>query len=132
MQATDQAGFVGMKADRDQVDLEVLGLENDVGARDREFADPALPETAADHDAFGIGPGLGLEKAPRHIGEFLPMASADLVPRGSSPFFFSGLRSVSKISRNAPLLARSPRKRSSSFNSILKLSTSTDGRRVAP
>src|SRR5665213_2643925 len=63
---------------------------------------------------------------------FLLMASADLLPRGSSPFFFSGLRSVSKILRNAPLLARSPRKPSSSFNSILKLSTSTDGRRLAP
>src|ERR1700694_693114 len=62
----------------------------------------------------------------------LPIASADLVPRGSSPFFFNGLRRLSRISRNAPLLARSPRKPSSSFNSILKLSTSTDGRRVAP
>ena len=28
-------------------------------------------KAAADHDAFGIGPGLGLEKALRHIGEFL-------------------------------------------------------------
>ena len=71
MQAADQAGFVGVKADRHQVDLEVLGLEQDVGARDREFADPALPEAAADHDAFGVGPGLGLEKPPRHIGQFL-------------------------------------------------------------
>src|SRR6266478_2317096 len=71
MQATDQAGFVGMKANRDQVDLEILGLENDVGTRDREFADPALPKTAADHDTFGIGPSLGLEKALRHIGQFL-------------------------------------------------------------
>src|ERR1035437_3628230 len=60
------------------------------------------------------------------------MASADLLPRGSSPFFFSGLRSVSKILRNDPLLARSRRKPSSSFTSIWKLSTSTDGRRVAP
>ena len=71
MQAADQARFIRMKADRHQVDLEFLGLENDVGARDREFADPALPEAAADHDAFGIGPGLGLEKPPRHIGQFL-------------------------------------------------------------
>ena len=51
------------------------------------------------------------------------------LPSGSSPFFFSGLRKRSSISRNAPLLARSPRKPSSSFNSILKLSMSTDGRR---
>ncbi len=71
MQAADQAGFIGIEADRHQVDLEVFGLEQDVGARDREFADPALPKTAADHDAFGVGPGLGLEKPPRHIGQFL-------------------------------------------------------------
>ena len=63
MQRADQAGVIGMKADRHQIDLEVLGLEDDVGARDREFADPALPKAAADHDALGIGPGLGLEEA---------------------------------------------------------------------
>ena len=62
MQATDQAGFVRMEANRDQVDLEILGLENDVGTRDREFADPALPKTAADHDTFGIGQALVLRK----------------------------------------------------------------------
>src|SRR5580700_11404357 len=62
----------------------------------------------------------------------LAIASADLLPRGSSPLFFSGLRRLSKILRNAPLLARSPRKPSSSFSSILKLSTSTEGRRLAP
>ena len=71
MQAADQAGIVGMKADRHQIDLEAFGLEHDVGARDRDFADPALAKAAADHDALGIGPGLGLEKAPRHIGQFL-------------------------------------------------------------
>src|SRR5260370_34865702 len=71
MQATDQAGFVRVEANRDQVDLEILALENDVSTRDREFADPALPKTAADHDTFGIGPGLGLEEAPRHISQFL-------------------------------------------------------------
>src|ERR1700690_3019902 len=60
------------------------------------------------------------------------MESVDLPPKGSSPFFFNGSRSASRILRNAPLLARSPRKPSSSFNSILKLSTSTEGRRLAP
>src|SRR4051812_3321819 len=63
---------------------------------------------------------------------FLLIRSDGSSPNGSSPDFFSGLRQRSKILRNAPLLARSPRKPSSSFNSILKLSTSTDGRRVAP
>jgi len=71
MQAADQAGIVGVKADRHQIDFETFGLQDDVGARDREFADPALPETAADHDAFGIGPGPGLEKPLRHMGQFL-------------------------------------------------------------
>src|SRR6266513_2693753 len=71
MQAADQPGFIGIKPDRNQIDLEVFGFENDIGTRNREFADPALPETAADHDAFRAGPGLGLEKSPRHISEFL-------------------------------------------------------------
>src|SRR5258708_5270478 len=71
MQRADQAGIIGMKTDRHQVDLEVFGLENDVGAGNGELADPALPETAADHDAFGIRPGLGLEKFSGHMRQFL-------------------------------------------------------------
>src|SRR5882762_1167061 len=63
---------------------------------------------------------------------FLLILSEGSSPNGSSPDFFSGLRQRSKILRNAPLLARSPKNPSSSFSSILKLSTSTDGRRVAP
>src|SRR5664279_489127 len=69
MQAADQTGVIGVKADRHQIDLEVGVLENDVGARNRKLADPALSKAAADHDAFGVGPGLGLEKPLRHIGE---------------------------------------------------------------
>ncbi len=68
VQTADQARFIGVKADRDQIDLEAFGLEDDIGARDRKLADPALPKTAADHDTFGIGPGFGLEKPLRHIG----------------------------------------------------------------
>ena len=64
MQRADQAGVIGMKADRHQIDVEILGLEDDVGAGDGEFADPALPKAAADHDALGIGPRLGLEEPP--------------------------------------------------------------------
>src|ERR1700686_5351438 len=71
MQAADQAGVIRIEADRHHLDFEVLSLENDIGARDRELADPALAKAAADHDAFGIGPALGLEKAPRHIRQFL-------------------------------------------------------------
>src|SRR5882757_3307523 len=60
-----------MEADRHHVDLETLGLDDDVGARDRKLAEPAVAEAAADHDALGLGPGLGLEKAAGDIGEFL-------------------------------------------------------------
>src|SRR5436309_7229353 len=63
---------------------------------------------------------------------FLLILSEGSSPKGSSPDFFSGLRQRSNILRNAPLLARSPKNPSSSLSSILKLSTSTDGRRVAP
>src|SRR3954465_8864285 len=63
---------------------------------------------------------------------FLLILSDGSSPKGSSPDLRSGLRHLSKISRKPPLLARAPRKPSSSFNSTLKLSTSTDGRRVAP
>ena len=43
MQRTDQAGFVRMGADRHHVDLEVFGLQDDVGARDRELAEALGP-----------------------------------------------------------------------------------------
>ena len=88
-----------------------------------EFLDRAMHQCRGMH--------VLARSAPRRVRSW-PIASADLLPRGSSPAFFSGLRSVSRILRNAPLLARSPRKPSSSFNSRLKLSTSTDGRRPAP
>src|ERR1700730_396340 len=71
MQTADQPRIIGVKADRHQTDLEVFGLENDVGARNRKLADPALAKAAADHDAFGVSPGLGLEKSLRHIGQLL-------------------------------------------------------------
>ena len=61
----------GSIADRHQIDLDALGFEDEVGARDRQLADAALAKAAADHDALGVGPRLGLEEAPRHIGELL-------------------------------------------------------------
>ena len=60
------------------------------------------------------------------------MFSEGSLPNGSSPDLRSGLRHFSRMSRNAPLLARSPRNPSSSFSSMLKLSISTEGRREAP
>ena len=71
MQRADQPGVIGMEADRHQVDLEVFCLEDDVGAGNREFADSALPKAAADHDALGVGPGLGLEEFPGDMRQFL-------------------------------------------------------------
>src|SRR6185503_9632009 len=58
-------------ADGQQLDLEVLGLEDDLGARDSEFAETAVAEPAADHDTFGLFPALALEEAARDIGELL-------------------------------------------------------------
>src|SRR5262249_17402309 len=63
---------------------------------------------------------------------FLLTLSEGSSPKGSSPVLCSGLRQRSRISRKAALLARSPRKPSSSLSSILKLSTSTDGSLLAP
>ena len=71
VQRADQAGVVGVMADRQHLDLEVLVLEDDFGARDGEFAEPAIAKTAAHHDALGLLPGLGLEETARDVGEFL-------------------------------------------------------------
>src|SRR5205807_2320824 len=71
MKTADQPGVVRMKADRQQIDFEALRLENDVGARDRNFADPAFAKAATNHDSLGIGPTFGLEKPLRHIGELV-------------------------------------------------------------
>ena len=71
MQATDQPGIVGMKTDRHYIDLEILRPEDDFGTRDRELSELAIAKAAADHNAFGLGPGLGFQKPPRHIGELL-------------------------------------------------------------
>ena len=50
---------------------------------------------------------------------FLDISSLGSSPNGSSPALRSGLRQFSMMSRNAPLLARSPMKPSSSFSSTL-------------
>ena len=71
MQRADQACIVRMVADRQHLDLEVLGLQDDLGARDGEFAEPAVAKAAADHDAFGLLPGLGFEEAAGDVGELL-------------------------------------------------------------
>lgn len=59
-----------MILDRDEIDLQPFGLEDDIGAGDGELANPALAKAPADHDAFGVFPHLVLEEALDHIGEF--------------------------------------------------------------
>ena len=49
----EQSGFVRIVADRNEVDLDLVGLQDDGGATDRDFADPAGAKAAADHDALG-------------------------------------------------------------------------------
>ena len=71
MRGADQAGFVRIVADRHQVDRDLVGLEDHRRAADGELADPAGAEAAADHDPFGVAPGLELEKAPDDEGELL-------------------------------------------------------------
>ena len=71
MRRPDQAGFVGMVSDRDKVEVDAVGLENDRGAADHQLADPAVAKPAADHDALGIAPALELEEAADDEREFL-------------------------------------------------------------
>src|SRR6185437_9862203 len=71
VQRADETRFVRMMADRQQLDLEVRGLEDDLGARDGELAEPAVAEAAADHDTLGLLPSLAAEDAPRDVGELL-------------------------------------------------------------
>ena len=70
MQAADQSGLVGIEADRHQIHLEAFGFEQNIGAGNGEFADATLAKTAADHDALGVGPRLGLQEFRGHIGQF--------------------------------------------------------------
>ena len=71
MRAADQPGLVRIEPDRHHLHLQSFGLEDDIGARDSKFADPALPETTADHDGLGLVPRLALEKAARDEGKLL-------------------------------------------------------------
>src|SRR6185312_2255745 len=84
MQRSDQRRLIGMKADRHHLQLEILGAQDDLGARDRKLAEPAVAKAAADHDALGLRPGLGLEEAPRYIGQFLRELLDRAVQQGRS------------------------------------------------
>ncbi len=56
---------------RPQVDGMPVRLEDDGGAADRELADAALAQPAADHDALGVLPFLEPQEAPDHRRELL-------------------------------------------------------------
>lgn len=62
MQRTDQARVIGLVADRQHVDLEVLVLENYFSACDGQFAEPAITKATAHHDALGFSHALVLRK----------------------------------------------------------------------
>src|SRR5215475_3465652 len=69
--AADQAGFIGVKANGAERGFRAISLQDDVRARDRQFAESALAESATDNDALGVGPGLLLEKATDDAGKLL-------------------------------------------------------------
>ena len=71
MGAADQPGLVRVMAHRHQLDRIAFGLQDDAGPRDRELADPALPEAAADDDALDRAPGLLPQEASDDEGERL-------------------------------------------------------------
>ena len=71
MRGADQAGFVRIVADRHQVDRHLVGFEDHRRPADGELADPAGAEAAADHDPFGVAPGLELEKSTDDQGKLL-------------------------------------------------------------
>src|SRR5262249_55464019 len=71
MRGTDEARFVGIAADRHEVDGHLVGLEDDSGATDGELAVAAVAKAAAYDDAFGIAPSLELEETANDERELL-------------------------------------------------------------
>ena len=63
MRGADQAGLVGVVADRHEIDGHLVGLQDHGRAPDRKLADAAGAEAASDHDPLGVAPGLELEEA---------------------------------------------------------------------
>ena len=81
MGGADQARLVRVVTDRHELDGYLVGLEDDGRAADRKLADAAGAEAAADHDPFGVAPGLELEEAADDdrelLGEILNRALDD-------------------------------------------------------
>ena len=81
VRGADEARLVGIILDELQFDLVVLGLEQHLGAPDRQLADAARPEAAAEDDGLRVAPGRRLEKPLDYrgegLGEFLDGAVND-------------------------------------------------------
>ena len=75
-------GLVGMMADRFELDVEPLRLEDHGGARDGELADTALPEAAAGDDRLGILPVLDAQEAADDAGQLLGEFLDDAMDQG--------------------------------------------------
>src|SRR5215470_3312899 len=63
--------MVGIVANEFEVDRDRLGLEQQGGARDRQFADAAGTEAAADHQTLRVPPILVAQEAADDQGELL-------------------------------------------------------------
>src|SRR5262245_10899799 len=63
--------MVGIAANEFQVDGNVIGLEQQTGAADRQLADPAGAKATADDQAFRVAPILEAQEAADHLGELL-------------------------------------------------------------
>src|SRR5262245_10147513 len=62
MRRADEAGFVGIAADRHEVDRHLVGLEDDRSTTDGELAVAAVTKAAAHDDPFRVAPSLELEE----------------------------------------------------------------------
>lgn len=71
MRGADQSGLVRIIANDPHLGLDLFVLQQHRSAANRELTDAAAGKSAAEHDAFGIFPGLQLEKATKHAGKFL-------------------------------------------------------------
>ena len=69
--AADQPGLVGVVPDRMHLDLVFRPFQQHRGAPDGQFADAAVAQAAADHDALGVAPFLEPHEAADHRRELL-------------------------------------------------------------
>ena len=71
MRGADETCFIRIVTDRHQIGVDAIGLEDHRSAPDRQFADAAGAEAAADDDALRVLPRLCLDVAPQDDRELL-------------------------------------------------------------